>query len=136
MGEAPVILGAAERDRGKSGDFQRTKRLLAASVDGSGEGESPAPAPAGVREKHKKAPGVCVLSPWQPRLHHRHGSQGRPGQNTLLWEMESSGQAQQHPRYMGVTFGECHSRLTGWSGTQGRAGDSLWPGSTECVALL
>lgn len=101
--------------RGKSGDFQRTKRLLAASVDGSGEGESPAPAPAGVREKHKKAPGVCVLSPWQPRLHHRHGSQGRPGQNTLLWEMESSGQAQQHPRYMGVTFGECHSRDPGQS---------------------
>lgn len=54
------------RSRGKPGDFQRTKRLLAASVAGSGEGESPAPAPAGVGEKHKKHREFVFYLPGNP----------------------------------------------------------------------
>lgn len=55
------------RERGKAGDFQRTKRLLAASAaGGGGEGESPAAAPAGVGEKHKKhkksTGSLCFIS--------------------------------------------------------------------------
>lgn len=76
------------RERGKAGDFQRTKRLLAASeASGSGEGESPAAAPAGVGEKHKKhkksTGSLCFISLETPAP-----SQARPtraaGQNALL----------------------------------------------------
>lgn len=52
--------------RGKSGDFQRTKRLLAASIAGGGEGESPSPAPAGVGKKHKKHREFVFYLPGNP----------------------------------------------------------------------
>lgn len=66
-GEAPTALGTGMAgSRGKSGDFQRTKRLLAASIAGGGEGESPSPAPAGVGKKHKKHREFVFYLPGNP----------------------------------------------------------------------
>lgn len=94
MGDAAAALGRQSGmagSRGKSGDFQRTKRLLAAGMAGGG-GEFPAPAPAGVGKRHKKHREFVFYLPGNP------GSVTGPGQNALV---ESLGQAQQHRRCVG-----------------------------------
>lgn len=80
--------------RGKSGDFQRTKRLLAAST--AGRASPPRRSSWGRRKCTKSAGSLCFISLATPAP-----SQGWPGQNVLLREAERWGQAQQHPVHMG-----------------------------------
>lgn len=100
-GEAPAILGTAERDGREQGEVRGFPENKAVAGSQRRGGRVSCSCSSWGRGKAQKAPGVCVLSPWQPRLHHRHGPQGRPGQNELLREKESSGQAQQRPIYTG-----------------------------------
>lgn len=118
----------AERDGREQGEvrgFPENKAAAGSRHCWRWEGEFPAPAPAGVGKRHKKAPGVCVLSPRQPRPRHR------PRPKHVGGELRA-GAAASH--MCGVTSGECHSHAMGWPRTQSRAGGSPCPGST--VALL
>lgn len=95
MGDAPAVLGTQSGtagSRGKSGDFQRTKRLLAAGIAGGGRASSRLPLQLGLGKGTKKHQEFVFYLPGNP------GPVTGPGQNTLV---ESSGQAQQHPICVG-----------------------------------
>lgn len=138
--EKPPLSSARQSgmagSRRKSGDFQRTKRLLAASIAGGGEGESPAPAPAGVEEKHKKHRVFVFYLPGNPGSITGMAHRGGPAKPCCCGETESWGAGTAASHRHGVVFGECHCGVTGWARTRGTAGHSPCPGSAERMSLL
>lgn len=70
---APAVLSAAAGWPGAGGSQGISREQSGCWQPAPRGGRVPRAAPAGVGENAQKAPGVCVLSPWQPRLHHRGG---------------------------------------------------------------
>lgn len=139
VGEAPVILGAAERDGREQGEvrgFPENKAAAGSQRRRQRGGRVPRSRSSWGQGKAQKSTGsLCFISLATPAPSQAWLAGAARPEHAAVGDGEfgaGAAAAQIH----GVTFGECHSRLTGWSGTQGRAGDSPCPGSTDCVVLL
>lgn len=128
---APAILSAAAGWPGAGGSQGISREQSGCWQPAPRGGRVPRAAPAGVGENAQKAPGVCVLSPWQPRLHHRGG----PAKTSCCGRRRDGGRRSSIPYTWGDIWGVsqwCDRGARIW----GRAGHSSPPGSTECMALL
>lgn len=139
VGEAPVILGAAERDGREQGEvrgFPENKAAAGSQRRRQRGGRVPRSRSSWGQGKAQKSTGsLCFISLATPAPSQAWLTGAARPEHAAVGDGEF-GAGAAASQVHGVTFGECHSRLTGWSGTQGRAGDSPCPGSTECVALL